>query len=100
MMLETDGGVFRPLGFGFSGSDAARATVKDIASLLTIVGATKVNPSGGGADIGPSVQAGKRPVDVARRGRRRSTSPSTTRWPTRSTRFHQRIWRAAWPRSR
>jgi carboxypeptidase Q len=62
MMLETDGGVFRPLGFGFSGSDAARATVKDIASLLTIVGATKINPSGGGADIGPSVQDGRIPA--------------------------------------
>ena len=35
MMLESDGGVFRPLGFGFSGSDAARETVKAIATLLT-----------------------------------------------------------------
>src|SRR5438874_10777936 len=34
MMLESDNGVFRPLGFGFSGSDAARETVKAIASLL------------------------------------------------------------------
>lgn len=58
LMLETDGGVFRPLGFGFSGNDAARAIVKDITTLLTVVGATRVNPSGGGADIGPSVQAG------------------------------------------
>jgi carboxypeptidase Q len=61
MMLETDGGVFRPLGFGFSGNDAARATVTDIASLLAIVGATKIGASGGGADIGPSVQAGAIP---------------------------------------
>ena len=28
MMLESDGGVFRPLGFGFTGSDAARETVQ------------------------------------------------------------------------
>jgi carboxypeptidase Q len=57
LMIETDGGVFRPLGFGFSGSDAARATVKDIATLLVGVGATRIGASGGGADIGPSVQA-------------------------------------------
>jgi len=61
LMVETDGGVFRPLGFGFSGNDAARATVNDIASLLSIVGATKIGASGGGADIGPSVQAGSIP---------------------------------------
>ena len=61
MMLETDGGVFRPLGFGFSGSDSARATVTDIASLLAIVGATKIGASGGGSDISPSVQAGAVP---------------------------------------
>ena len=35
MMLESDGGVFRPLGFGFTGNDAARETVKAIATLLT-----------------------------------------------------------------
>jgi carboxypeptidase Q len=58
LMIETDGGVFRPLGFGFTGNAAARATVQDIASLLTIVGATRIGVSGGGADIGPSVQAG------------------------------------------
>jgi len=56
MMLESDGGVFRPLGFGFSGSDAARETVKTIATLLTGIAADQVNPGGGGADIGPSMQ--------------------------------------------
>jgi carboxypeptidase Q len=60
-MMETDGGVFRPLGFGFSGSDAARATVKDIATLLVGVGATRIGASGGGSDIGPSVEAAKIP---------------------------------------
>ena len=29
LMLESDAGVFRPTGFGFTGSDAARARVKD-----------------------------------------------------------------------
>jgi len=61
LMIETDGGVFRPLGFGFSGNDQARAAVKAVASLLTGIGAARVGASGGGADIGPSVQAGKVP---------------------------------------
>jgi carboxypeptidase Q len=61
MMMESDGGVFRPLGFGFSGSDAARDTVKTIATLLTGIGADQITPGGGGADIGPSVQEGRIP---------------------------------------
>src|SRR5213594_733110 len=56
LMMESDGGVFRPLGFGFSGSDAARATVKAIASLLSGIGADQVSAGGGGADITPSTQ--------------------------------------------
>ncbi len=56
LMLESDGGVFRPLGFGFSGSDTARETVRAIATLLTGIAADQVNPGGGGADIGPSMQ--------------------------------------------
>ena len=56
MMLESDGGVFRPTGFGFSGSDAARAKVRDIATLLGGIHADNIGPAGGGADIGPSVQ--------------------------------------------
>src|SRR5262249_58142575 len=39
MMLESDSGVLRPTGFGFSGSDRARGTVKTIASLLAGIGA-------------------------------------------------------------
>jgi carboxypeptidase Q len=61
MMMESDGGVFRPLGFGFSGTDAARDTVKTIATLLTGIGADQITPGGGGADIGPSVQEGRIP---------------------------------------
>ena len=29
MMLESDGGVFRPTGFGFTGTDGARATLRE-----------------------------------------------------------------------
>src|SRR6185369_2757897 len=39
-MIESDNGVFRPLGFGFSGSDAARQTVAAIATLLAPISAT------------------------------------------------------------
>jgi carboxypeptidase Q len=56
MMMESDGGVFRPTGFGFSGTEASRARVRDIASLLAGIHAETIGPSGGGADIGPSVQ--------------------------------------------
>jgi carboxypeptidase Q len=61
MMLEADMGVFAPISFGFTGSERARAKVQAIASLLTKLGADRVGPSGGGADIGPSVQAGNIP---------------------------------------
>ena len=62
MMLESDGGVFRPIGFGFSGSEAARTKVRDIASLLSGIHADTISPSGGGADIGPSVQQANIPA--------------------------------------
>jgi carboxypeptidase Q len=55
-MIESDSGVFAPTGFGFSGSDAARAKVRDIATLLAGIHADGISGSGGGADIGPSVQ--------------------------------------------
>ena len=55
-MLESDGGVFRPTGFGFTGSEQARARVRDIATLLTGIHAEAIAGAGEGADIGPSVQ--------------------------------------------
>jgi carboxypeptidase Q len=61
-MLESDSGVFRPNGFGFSGSDAARAQIVEIAKLLAPIGADRIGPTGGGADIGPSVQAANIPA--------------------------------------
>ena len=62
MMLESDGGVFRPTGFGFSGSDAGRGKVRDIATLLGGIHADTIGGSGGGADIGPSVQQANIPA--------------------------------------
>ena len=61
LMLESDSGVFRPVGFGFTGSDSARQKVRDIATLLRGIQADRIGASGGGADIGPSVEAGKVP---------------------------------------
>jgi carboxypeptidase Q len=62
MMMESDGGVFRPLGFGFTGNDTGRDTVRAIATLLTGIAANQISPGGGGADIGPSVQEGRVPA--------------------------------------
>jgi len=62
LMLESDSGVFRPTGFGFSGSSEARASVNEIATLLRGIQADRIDPSGGGADIGPSVEAGRLPA--------------------------------------
>lgn len=62
LALESDGGVFRPRGFGFTGNDKARATVTEIARLLQPIGAERIAPSGGGADIGPAVREGNIPA--------------------------------------
>ena len=56
MMLESDIGVFRPTGFGLTGSDQARHTVTGIATLLRGMRADLVGPVGGGADIDPSAR--------------------------------------------
>src|SRR5688500_3052563 len=49
LMLESDSGVFRPTGFGFTGSDAGRARIEGIATLLRGIQANRIGPSGGGA---------------------------------------------------
>jgi carboxypeptidase Q len=62
LMIESDTGVARPHGFGFTGTADARAIVTRIARLLTGIGVDHIGPSGGGADIGPSVQAANLPA--------------------------------------
>ena len=62
LLLESDGGVFNPAGFGFTGPDPARRTVTSIASLLKALGADPVLASGGGADIEPSGRAANIPM--------------------------------------
>jgi len=62
LMMESDSGVFRPNGFAFSGSERGRGLVAQIGSLLAPIGADRIGPNGGGADIGPSVEAGNVPA--------------------------------------
>jgi carboxypeptidase Q len=58
LAIESDGGVFRPEGFGFTGSDSAFAIVRQVGALLAGIGADSVSRGGGGADIGPIMQRG------------------------------------------
>jgi len=58
LAIESDGGVFRPVEFGFTGSDSARALLRQIATLLRPVGADSIGPNGGGTDIGPIMRSG------------------------------------------
>jgi len=56
--IESDGGVFRPLGFGFTGSDSAFAIVTSIGHLLAGIGAGSVAHGGGGTDIEAIMEQG------------------------------------------
>ncbi len=58
--MESDGGVFAPTGFAFAGSDSATGLIRQGASLLGSIGATKVEKvlDSPEADIGPLVEEG------------------------------------------
>jgi carboxypeptidase Q len=58
LAIESDGGVFRPSGFGFSGSDSALAIVRRVGRLLARIGADTISKGGGGSDIGPIMERG------------------------------------------
>ncbi len=58
LAMESDNGVFKPLGFGFTGSDGARATVKEIAKFLESIKADSIKEGGAAADIGPLEKEG------------------------------------------
>jgi carboxypeptidase Q len=58
LAIESDGGVFHPRGFGFTGSDSARSLVRQIATLLRPLGADTIGRQGGGTDIGPIMERG------------------------------------------
>jgi len=58
LAIESDGGVFKPLGFGFTGTDRAFAIMSEIGRFLERVDAGSVTRGGGGADIGPLMRTG------------------------------------------
>lgn len=58
LAIESDSGVFKPSGFGFTGSDDAYAVVERVGKLLEGIGAGEVTRGGGGADIGPLMREG------------------------------------------
>ena len=53
LAIESDGGVFAPEGFGFTGSDAAREIVEDIHLLMKPIQAHTLSKGGRAADISP-----------------------------------------------
>ena len=58
LAIESDAGVFRPLGFGFGGNDSAFAVVREVGRLLARIDAGRIQRGGGGADIGPLMRQG------------------------------------------
>jgi carboxypeptidase Q len=58
MAIESDAGVFRPVGFNMTGSDSAVAIVRRVATLLASIDADSISTPGGGADIGPLMERG------------------------------------------
>ena len=62
LAFESDSGIFDPAVIGMSGSDAARAVMQRVMSLLAPIGLERLGPNGGGADIGPIAQAGGVPM--------------------------------------
>ncbi len=68
--IESDGGVFRPSGFGFTGSDAGFAVVRAIGALLAPIGADTVTTGGGGTDIEPIMDRGVPGMSLNDDGRR------------------------------
>jgi carboxypeptidase Q len=58
LAIESDNGVFKPSGYYIAGSDAALATARQIASLLSSFGATDVQRGGPQADVSPLAERG------------------------------------------
>jgi carboxypeptidase Q len=58
LAMESDAGVFKPLGYRVTGPDSAVSIARDIASLLSGIGATTAVAGGPEADVGPLTQRG------------------------------------------
>jgi carboxypeptidase Q len=70
LAIESDAGVFKPLGFGVTASDSAFAIVQQIGPLLDKIGAGQISRGGGGADIGPIMALGVPGAGLAVQGDR------------------------------
>jgi carboxypeptidase Q len=53
LAIESDGGVFKPQGFSYTGTDAGFELVKQIATLLDRIDAGTIVKGGAGSDIAP-----------------------------------------------
>src|SRR6185295_4016799 len=60
LVIESDSGCYRPLGFGLSekASPQARANFMEIAKLLAGIRADRIGANGGGTDIDPMMKEG------------------------------------------
>lgn len=58
LAIESDNGVFKPLGYGIAGNDSALAVARQIAALLSSFGATAVQRGGPAADVSPLAERG------------------------------------------
>ena len=58
LAMESDAGVFDPIGFGFSGNEQAYKQLSEIAQQLVEIDAAELRKGGGGADIGPLMNKG------------------------------------------
>jgi len=67
--IESDSGGGAPLGFGVTAGPGAEETVREIARRLDAIGADRVTPEGGGADISPM-----KPYGVPQIGLRQDTT--------------------------
>lgn len=70
MAMESDNGVFKPLGYRIGGPDSALAIARDIASLLSGIGASSVAAGGSEADVEPLLERGVPVVSLAVEGTR------------------------------
>ena len=68
--IESDGGVFRAKGFGFSGAREGRTLLERLARLLEPLEAAAIEEGGGGADIGPLMKEGVPGMDLRVHGER------------------------------
>ena len=58
LAIESDAGVFKPTGFGFTGSDEAFSIVRSIGEFLDPIEAGEIVRGGGGGDISPLMGEG------------------------------------------